>query len=55
MEVISIGQAMLTISFHEDDLELGKDFFIWPHPTYSSKALFVVDGVAKRTMREAIS
>lgn len=38
---------MAALSFREDDLELGKDFFMWPHPTYSSEALFVVDDAAE--------
>ena len=46
---------MSTLSFHEEDLELGKDFFVWPHPTDSGKALFMVDGVAERATSEVIS
>jgi hypothetical protein len=46
----------MTMSVHssrEGDLELGEDVFIWPHPTKSSKALFVVDDMAERATREA--
>jgi hypothetical protein len=46
----SDGLAMVTLSFHEEDLELGKDFFILPHPSNSGEALFMVDGLAKRAM-----
>ena len=46
---------MLTLSFREEDLELGEDFFIWPYLMDSGKALFVVDGVAEQTMGEAVS
>ena len=55
MEVISVEPSMSTFSFRKEDLELGEDFFVWPHPMDSDKALFVVDGVAKRTVREAVS
>ena len=53
VEAISNGPAMLTLSLHEEDLELGEDFFVWSHPMDPRKALFVVDGVAKRAVREA--
>jgi hypothetical protein len=33
------------LSLRGEDLELGEDFFIWPHPMKSGKALFVVDAV----------
>ena len=54
-KVISNGPTMLTLSFREEDLELGEDFFIWPYLMDSGKALFVVDGVAEQTMGEAVS
>lgn len=38
-EVIFDRPTMSTLSFCEEDLELVKDFFVWPHPTDSSKAL----------------
>ena len=41
---------MVTLSLYEE-LELGDDFFIWPHPMNSGEALFVVDDVAERAMR----
>ena len=47
--------AMVTPPLHEEDLELGEDLFVWPHPTNSSEALFMVDDVAKRVTREATS
>ena len=28
---------------HEEELDLGEDFFAWPHPTNSGEALFMVD------------
>ena len=36
---------------HEEDSELGEDFFMWPHLMNSDEALFVVDDVAERAMR----
>ena len=47
--------AMATPSLDEEDLKLDEDFFIWPHPTNSSEALFVVDDAAERAMRETAS
>jgi hypothetical protein len=32
----------------EEELDLGEDSFMWPHPTCLGEALFVVDGVAER-------
>ena len=55
MEEISDGLVMLTLSFREEHLELGKDFFVWSYPTHSGKAVFMVDGVVKRTVGEAAS
>lgn len=55
MGVTSDRSTMVTLSFHEEDLELGKDFFILSHPSNSSEALFMVDGLAKRAEREATS
>ena len=43
MEVTSDGLAMSTLSSLEEGLELGEDFFIWPHPM----ALFVVDNASE--------
>ena len=54
-EVAFNGQDMVALSLQEEDLELGEDFFIWPHPTNSSEALFVVDDAAERAMRETAS
>lgn len=31
---------------------MGEDFFMWLHPTNSGEALFVVDDMVERTMRE---
>ena len=54
-EVASDDRAMMTPSLREEDLEVGEDFFIWPHPMNSSEALFVVDDVAELATREAAS
>lgn len=45
----------MALSLHEEDLELGEDFFIWPHPTNPSDAPFVVDDVTKRATRKVTS
>ena len=45
----------MTLSFREEDSELGEDFFVWPRPTDPRKALFVVDGVVERAIGEAAS
>ena len=39
----------------EEELDLGEDSFIWPHPMRCDEALFVVDNAAERVMREATS
>jgi hypothetical protein len=39
----------------KDELDLGEDFFSWPHPTRSGEALFVVDDMAERVTREVTS
>jgi hypothetical protein len=49
------GPTMSTVSFCEEDSELGEDFFVWPHPTDPEKALFMVDDASKRATREAAS
>jgi hypothetical protein len=46
---------MSALSFYEEDLELGEDFFIWLHPTNPRKALFVVDDASERAMGGAAS
>ena len=46
-EMASNGLDVVALSLHEEDLELGKDFIIWPHPTNPSEALFVVDDATK--------
>jgi hypothetical protein len=53
--VTSDGSARVILSFCGEDLELGEDFFIWPHLMNSSEALFMVDGVVERATREATS
>ena len=55
MEVIFDGPSLSTLSFHEEDLELGEDFFVWSHPMDPRKALFMVDDASKRAMGEATS
>ena len=46
---------MAALVHHEEDSELGEDFFMWPHLMNSDEALFVVDDVAERATREATS
>jgi hypothetical protein len=46
---------MVTPVHHEEEIDMGEDLFVWPHPTNSGKALFMVDGTAERAMREAVS
>jgi hypothetical protein len=46
---------MLALSFREEDLELGEDFFIWLHPTDPGKALFMVDDASERATGGAAS
>ena len=55
MEVIFNGPAMSTLSFHEEDLELGEDFFIWPRPMDPRKPLFMVDDASEQATWEAAS
>jgi hypothetical protein len=38
---------MSTLSFREEDSDLGEDFFVWVHPTDPEKALFMVDDAPK--------
>jgi hypothetical protein len=40
---------------HEDNLDLGEDFFSWPHPMCFGEVLFVVDDTVERATREATS
>jgi hypothetical protein len=46
-EVIFDGPAMSTLFFHEEDSDLGEDFFIWVHPMDPVKALFMVDDASE--------
>lgn len=54
-KVASGGLNMVTPVRHEEEIDMGEDLFVWPHPTNSGKALFMVDGTAERAMREAVS
>jgi hypothetical protein len=54
-KVIFDGLAMSTLSFREEDSDLGEDFFVWPHPTDPGKALFMVDDAFERAAGEAAS
>jgi hypothetical protein len=38
-----------------EELDIGEDTFMWPHPARSGEALFVVDDVAERARRKAAS
>ena len=46
-EVAFDGPSMSALVHHGEELELGGDFFMWPHPLDSCEALFVVDDVAE--------
>jgi hypothetical protein len=46
-EVIFDRPAMSTLSFREEDSDLGEDFFLWVHPMDPGKALFVVDDASE--------
>ena len=54
-EVASNGPSMLALVRHGKELELGRDFFMWLHPSDSGEALFVVDDATERAMREVAS
>ena len=45
---------MTTLVYHKE-LELGGDFFMWPHPTNSGEVMFVVDDAVEQTTREVAS
>jgi hypothetical protein len=38
---------MSALFVDEEGLELGKGFFVWPHPMKLGKGLFVVDDIAE--------
>ena len=46
-EVASDGLDMAALIHHEEELELGEDFFMWPRPTNPHEALFVVDNTTE--------
>lgn len=46
---------MVALVCHEEEPNLGELFFMWPHPTNSGEALFVVDDAAERATREVAS
>ena len=47
--------SIVALCFPLEELDLGDDSFVWPHPMRSSKALVMVDDVAEQATREATS
>ena len=54
-EVATDGLEGTTLVLHEEDLELGGEFFAWSHPTNPSKALFMVDDATERAVWDGAS